>query len=55
MIHAVTGVVMWVADDQVEEFIKRGHALAPLPKPEKATSEEMEAVKAIAKKRVRKK
>ena len=50
MVHAVTGVEMWVSDDRIRDYLKRGHMMAPLPKPEKATSEEMEAVK----KRVRK-
>ncbi len=49
MTHAITGVEMWVADDKVDEFKKRGHKEAPLSlKPEKATSEEMKAVKAEA-------
>ena len=50
MVHAVTGVEMWVSDDRVRDYLMRGHYPAPLPKPEKATPAEMEAVK----KRVRK-
>lgn len=34
MISAVTGVEIWVADDRVEAYLKRGNKLAE-PKPEK--------------------
>lgn len=44
---------MWVADSRLDEYLERGHMLAPAPdnKPEKATPEEMAEVK----KRTRKK
>lgn len=36
MISAVTGVEIWVADDRVEAYLKRGNKLAePESKPEK--------------------
>lgn len=31
MIHAVTGVEMWVHASNVADFIKRGHRVAPAP------------------------
>lgn len=33
MIHSVTGVEMWVHENNVDKFLERGHKLAPTPKP----------------------
>lgn len=33
MINAHTGTVMWVHEDRLEEYLKRGHTLAPAPPP----------------------
>ena len=33
MISAVTGAVMMVHEDRVEEYLERGHRLAPPPPP----------------------
>lgn len=38
LINGTTGTPMWVADNRVDEYLKRGHRLAPVPdsdKPEK--------------------
>ena len=32
MIHAVTGVRMWVHESKVNAYLERGHKLAPAPK-----------------------
>ena len=32
-INALTGTEMWVHETRVEEYIKRGHKLAPPPPP----------------------
>lgn len=31
LINAVTGSEMWVHEDRLEEYLKRGHRLAPPP------------------------
>lgn len=36
MINATTGVEMWVADDRVQTYLERGHALASPPDKPKA-------------------
>lgn len=33
MIHALTGTVMWVHETRVEQYLERGHKLAPPPPP----------------------
>lgn len=33
MISAHTGTVMWVHESRVEEYLERGHRLAPPPPP----------------------
>lgn len=33
LINAVTGGVMWVHEDRLEEYLARGHKLAPPPPP----------------------
>lgn len=38
-INRMTGTVMWVADDRVEEYQAAGHRLAADPKPEKPAQE----------------
>ena len=35
MISRVTGSVMWVHESRVEEYLERGHKLAPPPEPPK--------------------
>ena len=47
MVHAVTGVEMWVADDRVETFIKRGHVVEA---PQKADEEKPKRKKRTVKK-----
>lgn len=53
LINRTTGGSMWVANSRLNEYLERGHTLAPAPdgKPEKATPEEF----AQLKKRTRKK
>lgn len=52
MINRVTGSEMMVADNRIAEYLARGHKIAPAPggKPEKATPEEMMAVRRKRKK-----
>lgn len=48
LINRTTGTVMWVADSRLGEYLGRGHMLPPSPvdgKPEKATAQELDAVK----------
>ena len=33
MIHALTGTEMWVHETRVEQYLERGHKLAPPPPP----------------------
>jgi hypothetical protein len=33
LISAFTGTVMWVHESRVEEYLRAGHKLAPLPTP----------------------
>lgn len=33
LINAVTGGEMWVHESRVEEYLRAGHKLAPLPTP----------------------
>lgn len=35
MINAQTGTIMWVHEDRLGEYLKRGHKLAPPPPPPK--------------------
>ena len=52
MINRITGTEMWIADNRLDEYLARGHQLAPLPggRPEKATPAEMAAVRKKRKK-----
>ena len=47
LINRSTGTPMWVADNRAAEYLARGHQIAPVPdgKPDKATPEEMKAVR----------
>lgn len=47
LINRTTGTAMWVADNRVNDYLAKGHKLAPVPggKPEKATAEELAAAK----------
>lgn len=31
MIHRTTGVEMWVDENSVKDFVRRGHIIAPVP------------------------
>ena len=55
LINRVPGTEMWVADNRLNEYLARGHKLAPAPggKPDKATPTEMAAVRAAKKKRAK--
>lgn len=48
MIHALTGTDMWVHETRVEEYLARGHKLAPPPppppKPKRAPKKKTEGV-----------
>ncbi|MBO7667050.1 MAG: hypothetical protein J6T26_01185 [Firmicutes bacterium] len=33
LINAHTGTVMWVHEDRLEEYLARGHQMAPPPRP----------------------
>ena len=33
MIHALTGSIMWVHETRVEDYLARGHKMAPPPPP----------------------
>ena len=37
MINALTGSDMWVHEKRVEEYLERGHKLAPPPPPPKSS------------------
>jgi len=53
MMNGVTGTEMLIADNRLNEYLARGHKLAPMPgmnKPEKATPAEMAAVRKKRKK-----
>ena len=47
LINAATGTEMWVADSRLDEYLAKGHIIAPSPdvKSEKATPVEMAAAK----------
>ena len=35
MINALTGSIMWVHESRLDEYLERGHKLAPPPPPPK--------------------
>lgn len=35
MINAHTGTVMWVHEDRLDDYLERGHQMAPHPEPPK--------------------
>ncbi|MBR2697513.1 MAG: hypothetical protein IKE76_02900 [Clostridia bacterium] len=40
MINAHTGTIMWVHEDRLDDYLERGHKMAPppeIPKPAKKT------------------
>lgn len=46
LINAHTGTVMWVHEDRLEEYLARGHQMAPPPPPPKAPAKKTRSSKA---------